>query len=150
MFYGVHQRADSSFWLCVLRDCREGDELADAGPVAAGVVIGDSVVEIFASDDVLEILHPIDFVLALRGTDEQADVVPFAGFLQVAGLRGNHVVDRAVVLRGLQFSTIGRGVVIQDLNLHSCIGCVAFVRSTDADPVVAAFMQAKLEAEDEV
>src|SRR5258708_18600817 len=46
----------------------------------AELALGDAVVEVFAADDILEILHSIDLVLTLFGADEQPDVVPFAGW----------------------------------------------------------------------
>ena len=63
----------------------------------AELALGDAGVEIFAAQDVLEIFHAVDFVLAFLRADEQADVVPLAGgFRGIEGLAGLGIVRRLI------------------------------------------------------
>src|SRR4051812_49136383 len=41
-------------------------------------------------------------------------------------------------------------VVVEDLDLHACVSCVALERSANADAVVAARLQLELALEDEI
>jgi len=77
-------------------------------------------------------------------------MVPLAGGLQEAGFGREDVVNGAVVLGGAELAFIHGGVVVQDLNFHADVGCVAFKGGSDADAVVGAFGVFEIEAEDEV
>ncbi len=51
------------------------------------LAFGHPLLEVFAAQDIVEILHAVDLMLALFGRDEQADVIPPAsGFGGVEGL----------------------------------------------------------------
>src|SRR5580765_5998581 len=55
----------------------------------AELALGDALVEVFATEDVIEILYAVDFMLALFRADEEADVVPLpGGFGGVKGFAG--------------------------------------------------------------
>ena len=68
-------------------------------------------------------------------------LIPFTRGLHRALLRGDHVVDAAVILRVAELAPLAgeRGLLVEDLQLDAFVGGVAFARRADAEAVVRAF-----------
>ena len=67
------------------------------GGIWANLVAATRFVEVFAMQDVFEVFHAIDLMLALFGADKQADVVPLAdGFGGIQGEAGLGINGRLV------------------------------------------------------
>src|SRR5262249_3101897 len=77
-------------------------------------------------------------------------LVPLSRGIAETGPRGNCIVNRPMILLGTDAAFVHGVAVIQDLDLHPLIGCVAFVGCTDTDAVVGARRQHKFEAKNEV
>ena len=75
--------------------------------------------------------------------------VPFPHRFLVAALRRKHVVDRPVVLRGLELRVL-RAAVVEHLDLHPDVRGVAHERRADPDAVVRVLGQLDVEAQNEV
>lgn len=76
--------------------------------------------------------------------------VPLSGGPQEPRPRRDHIVDRPVVLGGLEPTFIARVSVVEDLNLHADVRSVALKRRSDAHAAVAARLHAEIESEDEI
>ena len=81
--------------------------------------------------------------------DSDLFAVPFADRFQETAFGRNNAVHRTVILVFLELA-VNRGFVVEHLNLHADISGIAFERGPDSDPVVRAFGQHEVEAEDEV
>ncbi len=51
-----------------------------------------------------------------------------------------------MILGRPQLPLVAGRSVVEDLDLHPCVGCIALQRRANADAVVRAFEQAKLES----
>src|SRR5882724_2955279 len=76
--------------------------------------------------------------------------IPLAQRLSIACTRGEHVVNRAVVLLRSDHTFVPRVSVIQNLDLHSLIGRIAFPGCTNPDSVIGSRRQQKFESEGEI
>jgi hypothetical protein len=108
----------------------------------AEFAFGDPLLEVFTAQHVFEVLHAVDFVLALFGGDEQAEMVPLAGGLGcIEGFLGLGIGRRLV--QGVQPPAslrIGGLRIVFELKFGACRpGRISLVGDVVHDAAVAAF-----------
>lgn len=98
-------------------------------------------IEVLAAQDVVEILHPVDLVEAMVGTDHEADVIPFTGRLGgIEGLAGLRIIGRLVerIQPAALLRIAGLGIVFE-LKLRPAFpGRAAVLGDVEHDATVAA------------
>ena len=112
------------------------------------LTLGHAPVEFFAAQDVIEILHAVDFVLALLRRDQQANMVPLAGGLgRVEWLVGLGINRRLV--EGIQPATplwVGGFRVVLELDFRAGgPGGAALIGDVVHDAAVAALRNVVVE-----
>src|SRR5207247_1823152 len=94
--------------------------------------------------------HAVQRHLDPAAIGEDFLLVPLAHRFAIAGAGGNNIVDGAVILFGPDLAFVHLVAIVENLNLHALVGGVALKRRANADAVICARGQHKLEAKSKI